>query len=57
MPRAYSSGRLLDDEEVFAPFGTEADVAVEPPENDERLWRLAEELELIAEVDGPKELF
>ncbi|MFL6284448.1 MAG: hypothetical protein ACJ74Q_14990 [Pyrinomonadaceae bacterium] len=33
------------------------DDAPEPPDDDERLFRLADELELLAEVDGPKDLF
>ena len=41
VPRAYSLTRLPDDEEIFAPVGTEADDAVEPPEDDERLLKLA----------------
>lgn len=33
------------------------DDSPEPPEDDERLVRLAEELELLSETDGPKDLF
>jgi hypothetical protein len=55
--RAHGPTHLPDDEENFEPFGAEADDAVEPPEDDERLLRLAEELELLAEENGPKELF
>lgn len=49
--------RLPPEEEEDGHRQDLVDDSPEPPEDDERLVRLAEELELLSEVDGPKDLF
>lgn len=46
---------FIDDLGGVPPDG--ADLEVEPPDDDSRLLRLAEEFDLLSEGDGPTDLF